>query len=84
MKHKDNSRKVWQFMKEVIGKLKTKSNTLPQTMKVNNENLYDEKDIAFEFYRYFTNVGPYLAEKFLLLRKILKNIHHKHNLLDDI
>ena len=49
-------------MKEITGKHKIKSNSLPQTIKVKEKYLNDATDIAYEFNKFFTNVGPNLAE----------------------
>jgi len=72
-KHKNNSRKIWQVMKKIAGKEKTKSNVLPKTIKIKDKNLYNEEEIAYEFNTFFTSVGSELAKKFLLLIRNLKS-----------
>jgi hypothetical protein len=62
-KHQHNMKKSWQIMKEITGKLKPKSNSLPKTIKINGKLLYNNKIIANEFNNFFTKVGPSLAEK---------------------
>ena len=71
--HKNNSRKIWQVMKKIVGKEKTKSNVLPKTIKIKDKNLYNEEEIAYEFNTFFTSVGSELAKKFLLLIRNLKS-----------
>lgn len=62
-KYQNNSKQLWRIMKEITGKQKENSNSLPQTIKVNEKSIYDEKQIATEFNNFFTNVGTNLANK---------------------
>ena len=57
--YKDNIKKTWQIMKEVIGKGKLHS--LPKHFILNNRNIFHQKTIANSFNEYFVNVGPKLA-----------------------
>ena len=50
-------------MKEITGKQKTKSNLLPREIKVNKTIIQKPQEIAKEFNKFFTSVGPTLAEK---------------------
>ena len=59
--YKDNIKKTWQIMKEVIGKGKLVNNSLPKHLILNNRNIFDQKTIANSFNEYFVNVGPKLA-----------------------
>lgn len=62
-KYKYDSKNTWRIMKEIIGKTKEKSNSLPQVIKVNGKNIYDQNVVAKEFNKFFINVGPNLAKK---------------------
>ena len=59
--YKDNIKKTWQIMKEVIGKGKLVNNSLPKHLILNNRNIFNQKTIASSFNEYFANVGPKLA-----------------------
>ena len=61
--YKDNLKKTWQIMKEVIGKGKLISNSLPKHLILNNRNIFDQKTIANSFNEYFVNVGLKLASE---------------------
>ena len=62
-KYANDSKRTWQVMKELSGKVKSKSISLPKSIKVNNTSIYEPKLIAAEFNKFFTNVGPNLAKK---------------------
>ena len=51
-------------MKEITGKQKTKSNLLPQEIKVDEIIIQILQDITNEFNKYFTSVESKLAKKF--------------------
>ena len=59
--YKDNIKKTWQIMKEMIGKGKLVNNSLLKHLIPNNRNIFDQKTIANSFNEYFVNVGPKLA-----------------------
>ena len=59
--YKDNIKKTWQIMKNVIGKGKLVNNSLPKHLILNNRNIFDQKTIAKSFNEYFANVGLKLA-----------------------
>ena len=61
--HKNNSGKIWQIMKEIIGKKKSKSDSLPKMLKCGEKSIHSQELIANEFNNFFTNVGPSLANK---------------------
>lgn len=50
-------------MKEIIGKSKIVSNTLPRKVTVNDKDICDNTEIAEKFNNFFVNVGPNLASK---------------------
>ena len=59
--YKENIKKTWQIMKEVIGKGKLVNNSLPKHLIINNRNNFDQKTIANSFNEYFVNVRPKVA-----------------------
>ena len=61
LRYKDNIKKTWQVMKEVIGKDKHVNNSPPKHLILNNRNIFDQKTIANSFNECFVNVGPKLA-----------------------
>ena len=54
--YKTNSQRTWQVMKEVTGKQKTNLNL--QENKVDKSIIQNSQDIAKEFNKFFTSVGP--------------------------
>ena len=50
-------------MKELTGKQKICSNSLPKVIKLNNTNIYEPSEIANEFNKYFIDIGTKLANK---------------------
>ena len=50
-------------MKEITGKQKTKSNLLPQEIKVNKTIIQKPQEIAKEFKKFFTSIGSTLTGK---------------------
>ena len=68
--YKNNIKKTWDIIKEVIGSTKSStSQTLPKRIVVNNVEILDKKEIAENFNRYFVNVGPKLATTIPTTRK---------------
>ena len=67
--HKNNLRKSWSIIKEVINK--KKSFTMSNKFLVNCQIITDKVSIANHFNGYFVNVGPNLA----------KNIPHQSDML---
>ena len=53
----------WQVIKEITGKQKAKSNMLPREIKVDKTIVQNSKNVVQEFNKYFTSVGPNLAQK---------------------
>ena len=56
-------------MKEITGKQKTKSSSLPKTIKTKQGITEKESEIAKEFNKYFTSVGTALASKIPIVTK---------------
>ncbi|XP_065667204.1 uncharacterized protein LOC136087699 [Hydra vulgaris] len=63
MKLKHNSRRVWQIMKEITGKHKTSTNSMPNAIKVENKLVTDLSEIAAEFNKFFSTIGNNLSNK---------------------
>ena len=61
LKYKNNIKKTWDVIKEVIGKTKLRSSILPRRLIIDNIETYDKKVIANKFNNYFVDVGPNLA-----------------------
>ena len=53
--------RMWQLMKEIIGKQKTKSNLLPLESKVDKTIIQNPEETSKEFNNFFTSFGPTLA-----------------------
>ena len=66
-KYKFDTKRRWQVMKEITGKQKTKSSSLPKTIK--RKQGITEKEIAREFNKYFTSVGTVLAREIPIVIK---------------
>ena len=62
-KYKYDTKRTWQVMKEITGKQKKKSSSLPKAIKTKQGITEKEIDIAKELNRYFTSVGTALASK---------------------
>ena len=58
-------------MKEITGKQKKKSSSLPKTIKTKQGITEKEIKIAKQFNKYFTNVGTALAGKIPIVTKYL-------------
>jgi len=71
-KYESNIKKTWQVIKEITGKFKIKNDNLPRHIVVNNQNIYDKKQIANHFNNFFTNIGPNLASKIPAASKCFK------------
>ena len=56
-------------MKEITGKQKTKSSSLPKTITTKQGITEKESEIAKEFNKYFTSVGTALASKIPIVTK---------------
>ena len=48
-------------MKELIGKARRIENKFPNKLVINNKDISEPKDIAEQFNKFFTNIGPKLA-----------------------
>jgi hypothetical protein len=62
-KHKHNSKRIWQLMKEITGKNKPNSISAPSAIKIQNELVNEPNKVAFEFNKFFSSVGTTLSSK---------------------
>ena len=61
--YQSNAKKTWQVIKEVIGKTKLQHSTFPKMLLINKIETFDKTSIANNFNKYFTEIGPNLANK---------------------
>ena len=66
-------------MKEITGKQKTKSNLLPREIKVNKTIIQKPQEIAKEFNKFFTSIGPILVGKIPNTEKSFQDFLTTHN-----
>ena len=62
-KYKNDSKKTWTIMKEIIGKSKIRQDNFPQKIKLEDKEISTKQHIAEEFNNFFVNIGPNLARK---------------------
>ena len=60
-KYKNNVKKTWETIKLAINKRRQKP-SYPQFFQCNGKNIFERTEIANEFNKYFTGIGPELAE----------------------
>nr|XP_047146234.1 uncharacterized protein LOC124819085 [Hydra vulgaris] len=59
---KGNSKKTWEVIKEVTGKKQLHKSTILNRIKLNsNREIFDKKEIAENFNKFFINIGKELA-----------------------
>ena len=78
--NKDNMKKTWQILKEIINK--NKKTSISSRFMVNNQIIINKQDIADGFNSFYVNVGPTLAKKIPKVNKspssfIKKSYNHK-------
>ena len=78
-KYKTDSKRTWQVMKEITGKQKTKSKLLPREIKLNKTIIQKPQEIAKEFNKILTSVGPTLAGKIPNTEKSFQEFLTSHN-----
>ena len=69
LKYKNNIKKTWQIIKEAIGKEKCNQHRFPTKIVVDKESITNIHSIAENFNKFFTEIGPNLANKINLPRK---------------
>ena len=69
-RYKNNAKKTWEVMKEIVGKTKIIIDNFPKEIVLdNNEVISDKNRIADEFNKFFVSIGPKLANKIPKNRK---------------
>ena len=66
-------------MKKITGKQKTRSNLLPREIKIAETIIQKPQEIAKEFNKLFTSVGPTLAGKIPDTEKSFQDFLASHN-----
>ena len=62
IEYKDNAKKTWNVMKELIGKTRKSEPHLPGKLLINEQEVSGKVEIANEFNTFFTNIGAELAK----------------------
>ena len=63
LKYKSNIKKTWQIIKEAIGKEKCNQHIFPTKIVVDKKNITNIHSTAENFNKFFTKIGPNLANK---------------------
>lgn len=58
-----DAKKTWSGLKEIINKTKSKANSFPKSLILNDHQIHNKSEIATKLNDFFTNVGTDLAEK---------------------
>ena len=61
--HKRNCRMTWKIINKTIGRQNNKHNNFPNYFNDNNTTVTGDKQIAKGFNKFFTSIGPELANK---------------------
>ena len=70
-KYKYDTKRTWQVIKEITGKLPKNPSSLPKAIKTKQGITENENEIAKEFNKYFNSVGTALASKIPVVTKDL-------------
>ena len=80
-KYKDNVKKTWTVIKDVIGKSKCTQNNFPKKIIHESKTITDSHIIAQKFNSFYTNIGPNLAKKIenssISFESYIKKCKHK-------
>ena len=60
---KNNAKKTWGVLKQLIGKVHNTESSLPKKLVFDKKEITEIKGVAEKFNNVFTNFGPNLAEK---------------------
>ena len=63
LEYRNNAKKTWNIMKDVLGKTNKPGSRLPAKLVIKKNDATSEIGIANEFYKFFTNIGQELALK---------------------
>ena len=78
-KYKTDYKRTSQVIKEISGKQKTKSNLLPQEIKVDETIIQNLQDNAKKFNKFFTSVASKLVKKIPNTEKKFQDFLTSHN-----
>ena len=53
---RDNVKKIWQIMKDMICKPKNNGNDFPHRLNINDQDIFNQNEISSKFNKYFVNV----------------------------
>ena len=62
IEYKDNTKKTWNVMKELIGKTRKSEPHLPGKLLINEQEVSGKVEIANKFNAFFANIGAELAK----------------------
>ena len=79
--YKNKVKKTWQIIKEALGKEKCNQHRFPTKIVVDKESITNIHSIAENFNKFFTEIGPNLADKINIRQEnifmnTLKNTKH--------
>ena len=77
LEYKNNAKKTWNIMKEVIGKTNKSGSRLLTKLLINKNDVTSEIGIANEFNKFFTNIGPELAKKIPTASRTFESFSNK-------
>ena len=63
LEFKNNAKKIWGFMKELIGIIRNTESSLPKRLVIEKKEITDITDIPEEFNHFFTNVETKFSQK---------------------
>ena len=62
LRYKNNLKKMWEVIKEYIGKKKCSHENFPKKLVINNKDITNADLIAENLNKYFSNIRPKLAK----------------------
>ena len=78
-KYKNNIKKTWEVIKDLIGQAKCNKKILPRKIVTENKVVTDTEVIAKHFNTFFTEIGPRLAKKIETPAKTFETYLQKWN-----
>ena len=82
--YKNNVKKTWNVIKEVIGSTKSSKHSLPKRIVVNKIEILNNKKIADTFNKHFASVGPNLANSIPKASKGFETfLYGNHSILNE-
>ena len=78
IEYKDNAKKTWNVMKELIGKTRKSEPHVPGKVLINEQEVFGKEEMVNEFNTFFTNIGAELAKIYQMRQGHLKVILKKY------